>query len=164
MKHKHCGYCGTEFAITDWPRTCAACQNITYKNPLPVAVCVQPIRDGERIGLAIAQRAIPPFVGSWTLIGGHIEGNGESAEQGAIREFEEETSVSPGSNPRLYGSQSNAHGHMLLFVEFDPIDLSEFEEGKPCEENLALDVLWEPTTLGFPIHTNVAMEWFSRNG
>src|SRR4029078_3947855 len=42
--HSYCSYCGSAFAAEQpWPRECAACGNITYRNPLPVAVAVVPV-------------------------------------------------------------------------------------------------------------------------
>jgi 8-oxo-dGTP pyrophosphatase MutT (NUDIX family) len=135
-----------------------------YDNPTPVVICLQPIWDqrNEREGLAIAKRAIPPHIGGWTLIAGHIENNGENVEQAGAREFREETSVDIGTDIRLVNSYANGKGHLLIVVEAKFILLSEFNMGKPCHENLELDVMWEPRDLAFPIHTDAARKWFEQ--
>lgn len=162
-KNKHCGFCGTQFDSTAWPRECHTCGRTSYRNPTPVVICLQPVEDGPRQGLAIAQRAEQPRRGEWTLIAGHIEDNGETVEEAAAREFREETSVEPGDNYRLLGSAANGHGHLLLITEADPISYEDFQKGRPCHENLAIDVLWKPRDLAFPIHTQWATEWFERH-
>jgi hypothetical protein len=161
-RNRFCGFCGTEFNDLSWPRHCTNCSRVTYRNPLAVAICLQPITHGERTGLAIAQRAIPP-VGGWALVAGHLEvfdHGSETVEEGAAREFFEETSVRSGANPRLIRSEKNHLGHLLIIVETDAIPWSDWTKARPCSENLALDVMWEPRDLCFPIHTKAAKDWF----
>lgn len=111
----------------------------------------------------MAQRAISPHVGGWALIGGHIENNGETVEEGAIREFLEETSRHTGTNPRLVESRANGHGHLLMVVEHDPIEADYFIRGTPCKENLALGILWDARELCFDIHTDLASKWLRKH-
>lgn len=87
---------------------------------------------------------------------------GERISEGAAREFYEETSVEVGENLRFVDDRSNGVGHLLSFVEADPIPLSVYLTGKPCRENLALDVMWELRDLAFPLHTEMAAQWFRK--
>ena len=59
-KNAFCSYCGQPFIVDQaWPRTCGNCRQITYLNPLPVAIAVLPV-DG---GLLCVRRGIEPAVG-----------------------------------------------------------------------------------------------------
>ena len=53
----HCAYCGQRFPeAAPWPRTCAACGETSYLNPIPVTVVLVPIA----AGLLAVRRAIEP--------------------------------------------------------------------------------------------------------
>ncbi|HWU89283.1 MAG TPA: NUDIX domain-containing protein, partial [Kofleriaceae bacterium] len=87
-----CSYCGARFADSmGYPRSCAACGAQTWANPIPVAVVLVPIIDGDRAGLLVVRRAIPP-AGKLALIGGFVEEH-ESWQEGAAREVREEAGV-----------------------------------------------------------------------
>ena len=44
QKHSHCSYCGAPFpADAAWPRTCGACEMVSYLSPTPVAVLLLPV-------------------------------------------------------------------------------------------------------------------------
>jgi ADP-ribose pyrophosphatase YjhB (NUDIX family) len=58
-------------------------------HPQVLAACL--LRVGDRI--LLSRRAIPPRIGCWTIPGGYVEA-GETPEQGARRELEEEARVS----------------------------------------------------------------------
>ena len=70
------------------PRLVCANGHVTWRNPR-VVVGTLPVR-GERVYLA--RRAIEPGLGLWTYPGGFME-LGESAQEGARRETEEETQL-----------------------------------------------------------------------
>lgn len=173
-RDQFCQQCGTQLVESGYPKTCSNCRAIIWSNPLPVAVCVQPIIDRSflpyRVGLAIAQRAIEPKLGTWCFLGGHVE-HGETFEGAARREFLEETShrCFTGLNPRITGSYQNGHGHVLVAVEFDALDIEYWENAKLCPENSAFGVLWKdsisvdgtPLELGFPIHQTIAERWMN---
>ena len=64
-KDRHCTFCGVAFAAgAAYPRTCAQCNNITYKNPIPVAVLLLPVDDGV-LGI---KRGIEPKKGMIALM------------------------------------------------------------------------------------------------
>lgn len=66
----------------------------TYKYPHPAVTtdCVVFGFDGNGLNLLLIERGIEPFKGSWALPGGFINIS-ETAEQGALRELQEETGV-----------------------------------------------------------------------
>ncbi|HET9977615.1 MAG TPA: NUDIX hydrolase [Burkholderiaceae bacterium] len=88
---RHCRACGTavQYRIpADDNReraVCPACATIHYENPLNVVGTV-PVW-GERV--LLCKRAIEPRYGLWTLPAGFLE-LGETTEQGALRETDEE--------------------------------------------------------------------------
>ncbi|MBS0506648.1 MAG: NUDIX hydrolase [Proteobacteria bacterium] len=89
---KHCRECGAavSYRLPDdgdtRPRAiCPACGTIHYENPLMVVGTVPVL--GERV--LLCKRNIEPRWGKWTLPAGFME-LGETAEQGAARETDEE--------------------------------------------------------------------------
>lgn len=64
---------------------CPSCETIHYQNPRMVVGCVPEI-DGR---ILLCRRAIEPRYGFWTTPAGFLE-NGETLEDGAARESEEE--------------------------------------------------------------------------
>lgn len=75
---------------------CTNCGEIQYQNPKVVTGCI-PIWQDK---ILICKRAIEPRYGSWTVPAGYME-NGETIEQGAIRETYEEA-LAEVSNLRLF--------------------------------------------------------------
>src|SRR3989338_11140859 len=87
-----------------------------YKNPLPVVDAI--ILDKSKI--ALIKRKKEPFEGMWALPGGFIE-YGEEPYRAAIREAEEETSLSivlkDKKNVFAYGSpKRDPRGHLISIV------------------------------------------------
>lgn len=168
---QYCSQCGLKYrgiAETDWPKHCSFCGHDVWSNPIPVAVCVQPVVNRSHmpydLGLAIAKRAIEPRLGTWNFLGGHLE-QGETFEEAAHREFLEESGISPGYNPKITGSYANGHGHVLVAVEFDAIDIELWRKAKLCPENSEFGLLRKSGSampLGFPIHQWIADLWFDR--
>ena len=66
----------------------------TYKYPHPAVTtdCVVFGFDGETLNLLLINRGIEPYKGCWALPGGFMKMN-ETAEEGALRELQEETGV-----------------------------------------------------------------------
>lgn len=160
MKHDFCSFCGTEFAVKEWPRKCGGCRMETFLNPTPVVVVLQPVwtmlENGSRDrGVIIGQRAIQPAIGEWSLISGYMN-VGETAEEAAKREFLEETSLEVEDEPRYAYSTFNQH-NLLMLCYYIPTAMSheKFLTGKPCSENLALGVRWagQNTNLAFPLQS-----------
>lgn len=84
-----CGHAlGTREEAGRLRQVCENCGYIHYVNPVP-AVGLLIEMDG---GIVLIQRNHPPHQGRWALPSGYVEAD-ESAEEGAIREAEEETGL-----------------------------------------------------------------------
>jgi ADP-ribose pyrophosphatase YjhB (NUDIX family) len=84
----HCSHCGHRFSErVGWPRRCASCGQISYRNPVPVAVLVVPVED---VGVLMVRRVEPPR--GLALPSGYIE-HGERWQDAAARELAEETGI-----------------------------------------------------------------------
>src|SRR5688500_15582799 len=89
QKDRHCSHSGGAFATgSAYPRTCESCKNVTYKNPIPVAVLLLPVDDG----LLGIKRGIEPKEGMLALPGGFVD-HAETWQEGAARELFEETNI-----------------------------------------------------------------------
>lgn len=92
---KFCSNCGSTVELQipkgdDRHRhVCSDCDTIHYQNPHIVAGCLPFYEDK----VLLCKRAIEPRHGYWTLPAGFME-NGESTEQGALRESWEEARAS----------------------------------------------------------------------
>ncbi len=91
---RHCHQCGGALRlqhVTEEQRdrlVCQACGFIHYLNPRVVAAAI-PERDGS---VLLMRRALEPRRGYWTPPGGFVE-LGESTEEAALRESEEEVGL-----------------------------------------------------------------------
>ncbi|GGN05177.1 ADP-ribose pyrophosphatase YjhB (NUDIX family) [Actinoplanes campanulatus] len=160
-RHAHCSFCGARFTVNQpWPRRCTACGEVSYLNPTPVAVAVQPVG----AGLLAVRRGIAPARGRLALPGGFID-VGETWQAAAVRELFEETGVvaDPG-HIRLYDTVSAPDGTVLIFgllpAMRSPADLPPEPD---TEETVRREVLYGPTELGFGIHTAIATRFFTEH-
>ncbi len=156
-RHSHCSYCGTRFTGASWPRTCAGCANVSYLNPIPVAVCLLPV-DG---GLLVIRRGIEPQLGRLALPGGFIDG-GETWQAAAARELYEETGITiDAAEVTLFSVHSVAERDLLLlFALARPrraAELPAFVTTNETTERLVID---KPTELAFVLHTQAAAAFF----
>jgi ADP-ribose pyrophosphatase YjhB (NUDIX family) len=163
MRHSHCGYCGTAFpAGAAFPRTCPGCGQMTWHNPLPVAVALVPVRTGTRTGLVVVRRGIEPGYGKLGLPGGFME-VGESWREAMVRELREETTiVADPATVRLFDVHSTPTGHTLqvfgLLPVHTPADLPPVVRS---EETLEWFVVTEPQELVFSTHTQAMADYFA---
>ena len=166
--HNFCSRCATPFAAdASLPRTCGNCGQVVYENPIPVAVVLQPVGRG----LLLGQRAIPPFVGGWALIGGFME-LGESWQQAGARETFEETGleIDPSGLRPLAAAGTEAlfstpNGNLLAFMEAAPLPEERVAalvaSFAPTKETLALRIALEPEDLCFSAHAAAMRAWFA---
>ncbi|WP_069812128.1 NUDIX domain-containing protein [Streptomyces sp. TP-A0874] len=163
----HCSFCGAGYpADVGWPRRCAVCGNVAYRNPLPVAVAVLPVRsrpvDGREQppGLTVIRRTIEPRLGHLALPGGFID-HGEDWRQAVVRELHEETCIEAECDQvRLADVRSSPSGHLLVFGLLPERPVEELPPSVPTEETEGWEVLDTPAELAFPLHTEVARKWF----
>jgi ADP-ribose pyrophosphatase YjhB (NUDIX family) len=92
------------------PRLVCPDGHVTWRNPRLVAGTL-PIRAGR---VYLARRSIEPGAGRWTYPGGFLE-IGESAQEGARRETEEETRLRVEVG-RLIGAYSRPHVGVVTMV------------------------------------------------
>jgi ADP-ribose pyrophosphatase YjhB (NUDIX family) len=158
QKHAHCGYCGVAFAEGQpWPRACAGCGQVSYLNPVPVAVLLLPV-DG---GLLCVRRAIEPGRGKLALPGGFMD-VGETWQEACARELEEEAGVriDPGEVGLFAVHTVVGQGLVLVFGKGRERGAGELPEFRPTEEASEAVVVREAIELAFPTHTAVMKEYF----
>jgi ADP-ribose pyrophosphatase YjhB (NUDIX family) len=164
MKDSYCSYCGQAFAAEQpWPRKCARCGNLTFRNPKPVVVVVQPVDDG----VALILRNVEPQRGKWALPGGYID-FGERWEEAAARELEEETGISadPGAAVLMRVENGTDGQTLLLFCRFPRITAAALPALRDTAE-ISGRMVATPETLdavdfAFLIHRRIIAEFFER--
>ncbi len=157
-KNSHCSYCGAAFALGQpWPRRCPVCANVSYLNPLPVAVMLAPVGTG----LLLVRRANAPQVGKLGLPGGFIE-LGETWQQAGAREVREETQgeIDP-AQVTLFDVQSAPDGTVLIFGLAPPLPAAVVDQFAPTGETSALVVAHAPLELAFSTHTETLARYFA---
>jgi ADP-ribose pyrophosphatase YjhB (NUDIX family) len=160
-KDRYCSYCGQAFADDQpWPRTCAACAGITYRNPLPVGILLLAVARG----LVAIRRGIEPAKGRLALPGGYID-VGETWQEAMARELFEETGIrtDPHGIREFRVLTSQAHGGLILvFGLARRARLADLPPFVPTDETTERVILLGPEELAFPAHTQVVEEYFGR--
>ena len=158
-RDRHCSYCGAAFeAASAFPRTCAGCAAVTYRNPIPVAVMLLPIDDG----LLGIRRGIEPRKGELALPGGYVDAS-ETWQEAAARELFEETSIR--IDPELVtdlGARSVKGGPILLFGVGPRMTWRDLPTFTPTNETMERVVLGPADRLAFPLHEWAVKEYFAR--
>lgn len=156
-----CSFCGARFPDgLGWPRTCPACGSSTYRNPLPVAVVLVPVESG----LLVVRRAVAPHVGKLALPGGYIN-HGESWQAAGARELLEETGVAiEPATIREFRVRSAPDGTVLIFGVASPLAQAALPPFQPNNEASERAVIAGPVELAFPLHTEVAADFFQHAG
>ncbi|MDT9692375.1 NUDIX domain-containing protein [Streptomyces sp. P9(2023)] len=162
VKDSYCSSCGTRYAEpAGWPRTCAACGAVAYRNPLPVAVALLPVTDAQGTGLVVITRTIEPALGGIALPGGFID-HSEDWRDAVVRELREETWIEASAEDvRLADALSSPAGHLLLFGLLPTRSADELPPSAPTDETSGRHLLHAPTELAFPLHTEAARRWFA---
>lgn len=161
LRDSHCSTCGAPFDIDGWPRKCAACGAVTYRNPLPVAVALLPVEDAAGTGLVVITRTIEPALGGVALPGGFMD-FGEDWRTAVVRELHEETGIeAPASDVALADVLSSPGGHLLVFGLLPPRPASALPPSAPTDETTGWHLLHAPAELAFPLHTRAAASWFA---
>ncbi|WP_371679569.1 NUDIX domain-containing protein [Streptomyces sp. NBC_01276] len=161
LKDSHCSTCGALFDTASWPRTCAACGAVTYRNPLPVAIALLPVEDASGTGLVVITRTIEPALGGVALPGGFVD-FGEDWREAVVRELREETGIeAPAGEVALADVLSSPAGHLLVFGLLPPRPTSALPPSAATDETTGWHVLRAPAELAFPLHTRAAAAWFA---
>ncbi|AXI76619.1 NUDIX domain-containing protein [Peterkaempfera bronchialis] len=161
----HCTRCGTPYTpgTATWPRRCPGCGALAYRNPLPVAVALLPVRTADgATALTAVRRTIEPGRGLLALPGGFID-HGETWQQAVTRELAEETGIhADPARVRLADAHTDTVGsYLLLFGLLPPLDLADLPPSTPTDETDGHHLLTAPTDLAFPLHTLAAHTWFT---
>lgn len=162
---KFCPQCATPLQKEQHEfRTCLACPQChwTYwNNPIPAAGCL--IEEGGKI--LLIRRKNPPEAGKWSLPVGFLH-FGESAEQAAVREVEEETGLKVEA-VALIGTYSDIihdwRSHLVLIYRGRTIG----GELKPGDDAEAVDwfSMYRLPELAFPSGRSALEQWlYIRNG
>ena len=161
VQHSHCSYCGERYPQTPiWPRTCQGCGETTWRNPLPVAVALVPVRTPGGTGLVLIRRDIDPGRGELALPGGYLE-LGETWQEGVVRELAEETGITlDPADVRLFGVLS-ASRSLMIFGLLPAQDQSDIPPFTPRDEVSELLIAHEARTLTFPTHTRAMADYFA---
>lgn len=124
---------------------CSQCQLIHYQNPRIVAGCL-PVW-GEQV--LLCRRAIEPRRGYWTLPAGFME-NGETLEQAAARETEEEACarVRELSLYTLFDLPHISQVYMFFRAELVDLDFAAGDESLEVRLFDERDIPW--SELAFP--------------
>jgi ADP-ribose pyrophosphatase YjhB (NUDIX family) len=130
---EYCPACGK--AVTERlleadhrPRLVCPDGHVTWRNPRLV-VGTLPVRDGL---VYLARRGIEPGIGLWSYPGGYLE-LGESAQEGARRETEEETLLKVEIG-RLVGAYSRPMGGVVTLIYEAQVVGGEAEPGVETTE------------------------------
>ena len=159
-KNSHCSWCGNHFPEDAlWPRSCSACGNRSYLNPLPVVVVLLPMGDG----LVVVRRNIEPAKGTLTLPGGYLD-LGETWQEGARRELLEETGIAITPDDLTLYDVANGLDHPLVI--FGLAARQPRGQLKPfvTHETQEVDLMTRPMELGFPLHTRIVARYFAEVG
>jgi len=157
-----CSNCGTK-VVERTPAgdnrlryVCDACDTVHYQNPKIVAGCI-PTLDNR---LLLCRRAIEPRYGLWTLPAGFME-NGESTEQAAVRETQEEACAAV-ENLELYGVFSIPHISQVYMMFRASLIREDF---KPGRESLDVRLFKEReipwNELAFPVVKTTLEHYFT---
>jgi ADP-ribose pyrophosphatase YjhB (NUDIX family) len=162
IQHSHCSYCGTAFPDdAPWPRICPGCTETTWRNPLPVAVLMLPVRTGpDTAGLVVIRRDIEPARGQLALPGGFVE-TGETWQEAAVRELREEAGLTGDPKQVTLVDVVSTYGTINVFGRLPEVDLDDLPVSAPTEEATEWVVLTRAAPLAFPSHTEIASRYFA---
>lgn len=143
---KFCSRCAAPVALRVPPgdhlprHVCDACGTIHYENPRIIVGCIAHW-EGR---VLLCRRAIEPRLGFWTLPAGFME-NGESTEQGALRETLEEAGARVGLQAlyTLFSVPQINQVHMLFRGRLLDPDFAPGEESLECRLFRESEIPWE---------------------
>lgn len=134
---------------------CPNCNTIHYQNPKIVAGILPTYKNQ----VLLCKRAIEPRHGFWTLPAGFME-NGETTEQGAIRETLEEANARV-LKPKLYTMITVPHisqVHIFFLAELADLEFSSGPESLEVQLFEEKDIPWKH--LAFPTVSKTLRHYF----
>ncbi len=129
----HCGSANLTFKVPEGDNRsrhiCTNCETIHYSNPKIVSGCL-PVWEDK---VLLCKRSIEPRYGYWNIPSGYLE-NGESVEEGAVREVYEEA-LATVSDLKLKSIYSLPHINQV-YIHF----VGQLENGQYAIGEESLDV------------------------
>lgn len=135
-------------------RHCAACQISIYDSPSVVVATLPVLKDQ----VVLVRRATQPGLGLWSYPGGYLEA-GETLEEGAIRETQEETGLDVQING-LLGVYSRPGGQSVTVMFEASCDGQKWQPGPEVTEIAAFapsEIPW--SELAFWTTTYALEDW-----
>ena len=130
---------------------------MTFRNPLPVAVVIQPVDDG----VLTVRRTIEPRSGWLALPGGYIE-FGESWQAAGAREMQEEAGLVIDSSSLQEIKVFSAPDNTLIIVALaPPLTSAQLAEFVTTEEASERVIVRTPQELAFSLHTEVVADYLA---
>jgi len=156
-KNSCCTHCGARYPVGQaWPITCQACGRTNYLNPIPVVVLLVPVGNG----LVVARRNIEPRRGTLVLPGGYLD-IGETWQEGARREFLEETGIAVDTGRISLYDVSNGLDNTLVITGLAAKQPLSCLKPFSSSETQEIALIKEPVELGFPLHNLLIRRFFS---
>lgn len=161
--HTFCHYCGVPLlGLVRFPRTCARCKQVIYVNPAPVVVLLIPASSSPN-GVIGHKRGIEPEKGKWALPSGYVD-LGETWQEAALREFEEELGFKPpvaASGLKVWSVETSTNTQtILIFVDFCVL-IPVPEDFVPNEEVLDLKLCTDPSEFCWSLHQGVTSDYLT---
>lgn len=151
QQHSHCSYCGRPYGdVETWPRRCDHCGHMTFQNPTPVVVLLQPVD----AGVLTVRRNIRPQVGELALPGGYVD-MGESWREAAARELFEEAEIKIDAGGIVLFDVVSVPRNVLIFGVAPRLSSAQLPVFRPNDEVSERVIVGEPVALAFPAHTAV---------
>ncbi|MEM1319774.1 MAG: NUDIX hydrolase [Bacteroidota bacterium] len=153
---KFCSNCGHPVVFKAVPGdthmrfVCESCNTIHYQNPNVVAGCL-PLWEDK---VLLCRRAIEPRLGFWNVPGGYLE-NGESVEEGAVREVMEEacTHVDITGLHMVYSIPHINQVYMHFLGDLKQLDFAPGIESLEVQLFREEDIPWEEIAFGSSVFT-----------
>jgi ADP-ribose pyrophosphatase YjhB (NUDIX family) len=141
-----------------------------WANPIPVSVVIVPVVDGDRTGVLVVRRAIPPGIGKLALVGGFVEEH-ESWQAGGAREVREETGIvidGAKLEPLWFASSDPKPNRVLLFGVAPDVLVTALPPFVHDHEASERGLIFGPGGLeadfAFPTHVEAARRYFGARG
>jgi len=140
---------------------CSKCGFVHYANPVPGVGVVIEMEDG----VVLVRRGHQPAKGRWALPSGFVEA-GESTEEAAIRECEEETGLIV-EIVELFGVDSFSHGELqntiIVFYRARPVG-GKLRPGDDAVDTAVYAPEKLPHNLAFRTHQEILTRWAGLKG
>ena len=125
----------------------------SYKYPHPSVTtdCVIFGFDGSRLKVLLVERGVEPFKGKWALPGGFLRMD-ESAEQGALRELQEETGLKTAYIKQFHtftDPDRDPRERVITIAYYALVRLQDVVAGDDCNKKSCK--LWKSEKICFPI-------------